>query len=78
MCQKFVHRIFWHGAYWQSCEKNIKAWNGYNVDFSATLDILHSNGLTSRFKEPKNKKMFKEIAKQLFELKIFTVEKIIL
>ena len=72
----FVYRVFWNGAYWQSCEENIKGWNGYQVDFSATLNILHSNGETSRFEESENKQMFKDIAKQLLEQKIFTIEEI--
>lgn len=73
---KFVYRIFWHGAYWQSCAKNIKARNGYEVDFSATLDILHSHGLTSRFQEPKNKKMFKDLASELLKQGILKIEEI--
>lgn len=74
--KEFVKRIFRQGAYWQSCEANIKAWNGYEVDFSATLNILHSHGLTSRFEEKENKQMFKDIAKQLLQQNIFTIEEI--
>ncbi len=73
---RFIYRVFLHGAYWQSCAKNIKSSKGYDVDFSATLDILHSHGLTSRFQEPKNKKMFKDLANELLKQGIFNIEEI--
>ena len=73
---KFVEQTFRQGEYWQSCSKNVKRNTGYDVDFSATIAMLPSYGLTSRFEDPKNKKMFKEIATELINQKIFTIEEI--
>jgi hypothetical protein len=72
----FVKQVFWHGGYWQSCAKQIKARTGYDVDFSATLNILPFHGATSRYDDPKNKKMFKSIGEELLKQGIFTIEKV--
>ncbi len=71
-----VTEMFTQGEYIQSCAAQIKKRSGYDVDFSATIAILPQYGLTSRFQEPGNKKMLKQIATQLLEAQIFTIEEI--
>ena len=71
-----VKLMFWQGEYWQSCKSNIKKRQGYDVDFSSTIEILPQYCLTSRFDKPENKAMFKKIASDLFKSGDFTIEKI--
>ncbi len=73
---KLITNIFRHGEYWQNYKENIKTRTRYEVDFSATISILPSYGETSRFDDPANKKMFKEIGDQLLKEGIFTIEEI--
>ena len=74
--RKWVENVFHHGEYWQSCKNNIKKNTGYEVDFSATIKILPSYGLTSRFQLPENKKMFKDFAEELIKEEIVVIEKL--
>lgn len=71
---KFVFLIFWQGEYWQSCKDNLKTQIGYDVDFTATIEILPSHGLTSRFDSKESKKLFKDIAIALVNDGIITIE----
>lgn len=72
----FVKLTFSLGNYWQSCQSHIKLSSKYTVDFSATIKILSSIGLTSRFDLPENKKMFRDFRDQLLKEGIVTIEKI--
>lgn len=72
---QWVTNIFRQGEYWQSCAENVKQQKQYDVDFSATIAILPSYGLTKRFESIENKKMFKDLTDELLDKKIFTIEK---
>lgn len=74
----FVREIFWHGEYFHQYRSNIKNRTGYDVDYSETIKILSSHGLTSRFELPENKKMFKDIANNLIKEEIITIEQLTL
>ena len=71
----FIKILFCHGEYWNDCKDNVKRYCGYDINYSGTIEILSSTGLVSRFDEPKNKKMFKDIGEQLLKEKIITIEK---
>lgn len=75
---KFVFLIFWQGEYWQQYKDNIKKRTGYDVDYSATIAILPQYGPTARLDLPENKKMIKDIAKNLIKEDIITIEPIVL
>jgi len=74
--EKFIYTIFRQGEYWESFKEKTKERTGYEVDFSATIEILPQYGLTSRFDDPKNLKMFKDIAQKLLDEGIVTIEEI--
>lgn len=74
--EKLIYLIFWHGEYWQSFKEKTKERTGYEVDYSATIEILLPYGETSKFDDPKNIKMFKDIAKKLLDEGIVTIEEI--
>lgn len=63
----WVKNVFWQGEYWQSCKTQIKDRCNIEVDFSETIKILPQYGLVSRFDEPKNVKMFKDLATELLK-----------
>jgi hypothetical protein len=73
----FVRQTFWQGEYWQKYASNVKQQTGgYEIDLSATIKILPQYGLTSRFEEPQNKKMFKDFRDALLKEGIVTIEKV--
>ena len=75
---QFVKEIFAQGEYWQQYKANTKIHTGgYDVDYSETIKMLPQYGSTSRFDDPKNKKMFKDIATELIKSGIITIEKLL-
>lgn len=72
----FVKDLFWHGEYYQNCKAQLFKNYGIEVDYTATIKILPSHGLTSRFESAEVKKMFKDIGTDLLNKGIFTIETI--
>jgi hypothetical protein len=72
----FIYTIFWQGEYYMILKEKTKERTGYDVDFSATIEMLPQYGLTSRFDDPQNIKKFKNIAEKLIEEGIITIEEV--
>ena len=72
----FIRYIFTQGQILQGSKNWILEKYKYEVDFTETIKILPSFGLTSRFELPENKKMFKDIAENCLKEKIFEIVKI--
>jgi len=72
---RFVREIFWHGPYYQSCKSNIKSATGYNVDYTATMQMLKVS-LMSDWDKPETKKLIKDVGLELLKQGIITIEKV--
>ncbi len=70
----FVQQMFHHGEYWHEYRENTKKRTGKDIDFSGTIAIIPSYGLTSKWDKPEIKKIIKDIASELLEQGIFTIE----
>ena len=75
---KWIEIMFRQGENWQAYSSNVKKNKNYDIDLSETIKILPSSGLTSRFQELKNKKMFKDLTEEGRKQKIFTIEKLVI
>lgn len=65
--KRFLHnwivQIFRQGEIWQGYKDSLKKQTGYEVDFSGTIAIMSSYGLTSRWEA----KEFKEMVNEYYE-----------
>lgn len=73
---KVIKNMFWYGEYYQANSSRYKEIYNYDVDFSETISILPSHGLTERFDSLETKKMIKDLVKKLLDEEIITIEKI--
>jgi len=73
---RFVKEIFWHGSYWNQYKSNLKKQIGYDVDYSATLEMTKNFKLMSDWEKPETKKMIKDIGLELLKQGIITIEKV--
>ena len=74
--KNFITEIFTNGEHWQKNSNIIKGKTGYDVDYSATIELISSYGSTSKWNGPKNIKIIKDIMSKLLENNIITIEKI--
>jgi len=72
----FITDIFRHGSYWDKYKSNVKKSTGYDVDYSATIDMVKHYTLMSDWDKPESKKMIKDIGLKLLKQGIITIEKV--